>query len=198
MLVRPGFASLNVDDAGRPKRRRATIMDVAEKAGVSKGLVSFVLNDRPGVAPATRERILDAVRELDWRPSQAARSLINDRAYAMGFVLARPADLLAADPFFPGFIAGVEAELSARHSALVLQVVPDVDAELDTYRRLVADKRVDGVLVADLRVDDPRPGSARGTRASRGHARTPRRSPFLPRRGARRRARRGRIGRSPR
>ena len=159
MLVRPGFASLNVDDAGRPKRRRATIMDVAEKAGVSKGLVSFVLNDRPGVAPATRERILDAVRELDWRPSQAARSLINDRAYAMGFVLARPADLLAADPFFPGFIAGVEAELSARHSALVLQVVPDVDAELDTYRRLVADKRVDGVLVADLRVDDPRPGA---------------------------------------
>jgi DNA-binding LacI/PurR family transcriptional regulator len=150
------------DDAGLSKRRRATIVDVAEKAGVSKGLVSFVLNDRPGVAPATRQRILDAVQELDWRPSQAARSLINDRAYAMGFVLARPADLLAGDPFFPAFIAGVEAELSARNSALVLQVVPDVDAELDTYRRLVADKRVDGVLVADLRVDDPRPGVLAG------------------------------------
>ena len=145
------------DDAGQSRRRRATITDVARRAGVSKGLVSFVLNDRPGVAPATRERILTAVSELDWRPSQAARSLTNDRAYAMGFVLARPAELLAVDPFFPAFIAGAEAELSARNSSLILQVVPDVAAELDTYRRLVADKRVDGVLVADLRVDDPRP-----------------------------------------
>jgi DNA-binding LacI/PurR family transcriptional regulator len=77
----------------------------------------------------------------------------------MGFVLARPADLLAVDPFFPAFIAGVEAELSGRNWALVLQVVPDVEAELETYRRLVADNRVDGVLVADLRVDDPRPAA---------------------------------------
>lgn len=138
------------------RQNRATIVDVARRAGVSKGLVSFVLNDRPGVAPATRVRILDAVRELDWRPSQRARSLSNERAYAMGLVLARPAELLAADPFFPAFVAGAEAELSVRKSSLVLQVVPSVDAELDAYRRLAADRRVDGVLVADLRVDDPR------------------------------------------
>ena len=120
--------------------------------------MSFVLNDRPGVAPATRDRILDAARELDWRPSQAARSLANERSYAMGLVLARPAELLGADPFFPAFVAGVEAELSARNASLVLQVVPSIDAELAVYRRLAADHRVDGVLVADLRVDDPRPG----------------------------------------
>lgn len=147
------------DDVVPARKRRATITDVAQRAGVSKGLVSFVLNDRPGVAPATRERILTAVRELDWRPSQAARSLTNDRAYAMGFVLARPADLLAVDPFFPAFIAGAEAELSARNSSLVLQVVPDVETELAAYRRLGVDNRVDGVLVADLRVDDPRPAA---------------------------------------
>jgi len=144
-------------DSQGKRQRRATIVDVARLAGVSKGLVSFVLNDRPGVAPATRERILDAVRELDWHPSQRARSLSNERAYAMGFVLARPAELLAADPFFPAFIAGVEAELSARNASLVLQVVPNVATELEAYRRLAADHRVDGVLVADLRVDDPRP-----------------------------------------
>jgi DNA-binding LacI/PurR family transcriptional regulator len=119
--------------------------------------VSFVLNDRPGVAPATKARILDAARELDWRPSHAARSLANERPYAMGLILARPAELLGDDPFFPAFVAGVETELSARNASLVLQVVPDIAAELAAYRRLAAAHRVDGVLVADLRVDDPRP-----------------------------------------
>jgi DNA-binding LacI/PurR family transcriptional regulator len=140
-----------------PRPRRATIVDVAARAGVSKGLVSFVLNDRPGVAPATRRRILAAVDELGWRPNQTARALVNARAYAVGFVLARPAELLAVDPFFPAFIAGIEAELSARQASLVLQVVPDITAELAAYRQLATDNRVDGVVVADLRVDDPRP-----------------------------------------
>lgn len=141
--------------AARP--RRATIVDVARRAGVSKGLVSFVLNGRPGVAPATRQRILAAVDELGWRPNQRARALVNDRAYAIGLVLARPAELLAVDPFFPAFIAGVEAELSARQASLVLQTVPSPDAEVTVYRQLADDRRVDGVIVADLRVDDPRP-----------------------------------------
>ncbi len=68
-------------------------------------------------------------------PARRPRALANDRAYAVGFVLARPAELLAVDPFFPAFIAGVEAELSARQASLVLQVVPDLDAELEAYRR---------------------------------------------------------------
>ncbi|MGH9246439.1 MAG: LacI family DNA-binding transcriptional regulator [Acidimicrobiales bacterium] len=136
-----------------------TIADVARRAGVSKGLVSLALNDRPGVAPTTRARILEAAGDLDWRPSQAALALTHDRAYAVGFVLARPASLLAADPFFPAFISGVETELSARRSALVLQVVDDVGSELAVYKQLTADRRVDGVIVADLRVEDPRPAA---------------------------------------
>ncbi len=134
-----------------------TIDDVARRAGVSKGLVSLAVNGRPGASHSTRERIVEAARELDWRPSHAARALTHDRAFAIGFVLARPAELLAADPFFPAFIAGAEAELSARGSALVLQVVPTVAAEMEAYDRLAAHRRVDGVIVADLRVDDPRP-----------------------------------------
>ena len=65
-----GAGSASVSKGGRP-----TIADVARRAGVSKGLVSFALNDRPGVAPETRERILEAARELGWRPSLRARSL---------------------------------------------------------------------------------------------------------------------------
>jgi DNA-binding LacI/PurR family transcriptional regulator len=136
--------------------RRPTIADVAARAGVSKGAVSFALNDRPGVAPDTRQRILAAAAELGWEPSLRARGLTQARAYALGLVVARPPHLLGADPFFSAFIAGVETELAPRGLALVLQVVPDEDAEADGYRRLSRDGRVDGVLLTDLRVDDAR------------------------------------------
>jgi DNA-binding LacI/PurR family transcriptional regulator len=135
---------------------RVTIVDVARLAGVSKGAVSLALNDRPGVGDATRERIRAAAAELGWRPSQRARSLSVSRAFALGLVLARPPDLLGADPFFPAFIAGVETVLSGRDQALVLQMVPDHEAETAGYRRLHRDGRVDGVFLADLRRGDPR------------------------------------------
>jgi hypothetical protein len=58
--------------------------------------------------------------------------------------------------FFPAFIAGVERVLSDRSQALVLQVVPNQQAEENSYRRMAADGRVDGVFLLDLRLTDPR------------------------------------------
>jgi len=119
--------------------------------------VSFALNNRPGVTPATRRRILAAASELGWRPSTRARALSRSRAYALGLVLSRPPELLGADPFFPQFLAGVEITLSERGMALVLQVVgDDRRAEAESYRRLAAEGRVDGVFLSDLRLDDAR------------------------------------------
>ncbi|PJJ65441.1 LacI family DNA-binding transcriptional regulator [Compostimonas suwonensis] len=136
--------------------RKLTIADVAERAGVSKGLVSFALNDRPGVAPATRERILRIASEMGWSPSLRARSLSTRRSFALGLVIARDPEVIGSDPFFPSFIAGVESVLSTEGRVLVLSVVPDQEAELMTYKSLVADGRVDGVFVSDLRHDDIR------------------------------------------
>ncbi len=134
---------------------RITIADVARAAGVSKSAVSFALNERPGVAAMTRVRILQTASDLGWAPDQRARSLSTSRALAFGLVIARPPQILAEDAFFPAFIAGVEAELSGSGYALVLQVVAK-DQELDGYRRLVRDGRVDGVLLTDLRTRDSR------------------------------------------
>jgi DNA-binding LacI/PurR family transcriptional regulator len=139
--------------AGRPK---PTISDVARRAGVSKGLVSFVFNDRPGVATATRERILAAAGELGWRPSVRAKSLSTQTSFALGLVIRREPHVIAADPFFPGFVAGVESALTAAGLVLVLSVVPDHETEVRTYRSLVADNRVDGVFLTDLQREDPR------------------------------------------
>ncbi|MEU8190694.1 LacI family DNA-binding transcriptional regulator [Micromonospora carbonacea] len=135
---------------------RPTITDVAKAAGVSKGAVSFALNGRPGVAEETRARILAVAASLGWAPSHRARALSASRAFSVGMVIARPPELLGADPFYPSFIAGVERTLSDRGQSLVLQVVPDLSAEEASYRRLATAERVDGVFVLDLRLGDPR------------------------------------------
>ena len=135
---------------------RVTIKDIAERAGVSKGAVSYALNGRPGVSDDTRDRIVAIANELGWYPNRAARALSAARADACGLVLARPARTIALEPFFMEFIAGVEQELSTHSIALTLQLVRDVRDEIEVYRRWFGEHRVDGVLVMDLRFDDPR------------------------------------------
>lgn len=139
------------------RRRRTTIRDVAQRAGVSNGAVSLALSGKAGVADSTRERIIAAADELRWRPSIGARALQTSRAFAVGLILARDPELLSADPFFPTFIAGVESELAVRNYALLLQVVRDDPVtEAEAYRRLAQEGRVDGVFLTDLHRDDRR------------------------------------------
>ncbi|HEX5496072.1 MAG TPA: LacI family DNA-binding transcriptional regulator [Mycobacteriales bacterium] len=136
--------------------KRPTISDIAQRAGVSKVAVSYALNGQTGVSETTRRRILAIAEEIGWSPNRAARALSGAMSYAVGLALCRPARILSIEPFFMGLISGVEAELSARSYALTLQVVADLDAEVEVYRRWWAERRVDGVIVVDLRTDDRR------------------------------------------
>ncbi len=142
--------------ASEHQPRRTTIRDIAQRAGVSKGAVSYALNGRPGVSDETRDRILAIADELGWYPNRAARALSASRADALGLVLARPATTLALEPFFMELIAGVETQLSARSIGLTLQLVRSIDEEIEVYRRWFGEHRVDGVFLVDMRRDDPR------------------------------------------
>ncbi|MEV8506374.1 LacI family DNA-binding transcriptional regulator [Actinoplanes sp. NPDC051475] len=138
--------------------KRPTIADIAREAGVSKGAVSYALNDRPGVSAETRARILAIADRMGFRASAAARALAGAPAHVVGLALRRPASLLGVEPFFMELISGLEAELSTRSYALLLQMVPedDAEAEIEVYRQWWIEGRVDGVLLCDLRADDPR------------------------------------------
>jgi DNA-binding LacI/PurR family transcriptional regulator len=136
--------------------KRPTIADIARRAGVSKGAVSYALNGQPGVSDATRRRVLAIAEEIGWNPHSAARALSGAAANAFGLALRRPARTLGLEPFYMELISGVEAELATCSYALMLQVVGDPEAEIAVYRRWWGERRVDGVLVCDLRIDDPR------------------------------------------
>jgi len=67
--------------------QRATMADVAKRAGVSRTLVSLVLRDRPGAGAATRERVLKAAEELGYRPDSAAQMLARGRSRTLGVLM---------------------------------------------------------------------------------------------------------------
>lgn len=66
------------------KVRAANIRDVARLAGVSYQTVSRVLNEHPSVRPGTRQRVLDVIAEIGYRPNQAARALVTSRSRTIG------------------------------------------------------------------------------------------------------------------
>ena len=138
--------------------KRPTIADIARQAGVSKGAVSYALNGRPGVSAATRDRILAIADRAGFRASAAARALAGAPAKMVGLALQRPARTLGVEPFFMELVSGLEAELSLHSYALLLQMVPDdeTDSETEIYRQWWHERRVDGVLLCDVRADDPR------------------------------------------
>jgi LacI family repressor for deo operon, udp, cdd, tsx, nupC, and nupG len=81
MVSRPGSGT-----ATRGQRATVRISDVAAAAGVSKALVSYALNDRPGVKESTRAHIVSVARGMGWKPSLRGRALSSSRAYAIGLV----------------------------------------------------------------------------------------------------------------
>lgn len=138
-------------------RKRATMADIARQLGISKAAVSYALNGQPGVAADTRDKVLALAQELGWHASSSARALSGARTKAVGLVLSRPSELLAVETFFIRFLAGLEQELSARGSSLLLRIIGDRPGdEMDTYERWWGERRIDGAILMDERANDPR------------------------------------------
>jgi len=136
-------------------RRQARSQDVAELAGVSRTTVSFVLNDVPGVkiSEETRQRVLNAARELNYYPTAAARSLASGKTQRIGLVLGEGKKRLAVDAFLPAFLQGVTASVHRHGYLLVLQMAEDVPTH-EAYSRLIREQQVDGLILSGPRSDD--------------------------------------------
>lgn len=125
-----------------------TIRDVARRAEVSIATVSRALNGQDRVSEATRQRVMAAALELDYRPSQAARGLVTGRLGTVGVVLPD-----VTNAYFTPVLAGIEHEAQARGLAVVLA---DSREDLHAERELVGriGQLVDGVVLVAPRMDD--------------------------------------------
>ena len=137
---------------------RVTIAHIAERLGVSKASVSYALNGQPGVSERTRERVVAMAAELGWHPSFSARALSRSRADAIGMVLRRDPALLGTEPYYMRLLEGVEDVLSQAGQSLLLRMVGTTPGrDTAVYERWAGEGRVDGVIVLDRAIDDPRP-----------------------------------------
>jgi LacI family transcriptional regulator len=120
---------------------RVTINDVAKQAGVSKSTVSHVINQTRFVEATTKEKVIQAIDELGYRPSGIARSLVSRRTKTAGLLISD-----VSNPYYPDVILGVEeVALAHGYSIFLCNTGYDLDRGMKYIQSLI-DKSVDGVL----------------------------------------------------
>ena len=137
-----------------PSKKRSTSLDVAKFAGVSRTTVSFVLNDVPSVSisAATRKRVLDAAKKLNYSPNVAGKKLVSGKSYTIGLVLCQSPEQIFTDAFLPQVILGVEQAAMQQGFHVLLKPVDPNDT--GGYARLITENHVDGILLSGPREDD--------------------------------------------
>lgn len=122
-----------------------TIYDVAKRAGVGIGTVSRVLNNSPQVREATRQRVLQAIEELNYRPSPIAQRLSRRQTLTIGVVAP-----FMTRPSVVERLRGIEAVLADTEYDLIVYNV-ETPARRDRYfRELPNSHRLDGLIVVSL------------------------------------------------
>ena len=128
---------------------------IAKRLDLSVTTVSRALGGYPEVAADTRTRVLAEAERIDYRPNQLARRLRHGRSEAIGLVLPAEAGQFD-DPFFLRLLAALGPPLQRAGLDLLVMTARPGAEELRAYRHLVEGRRVDGMLLARTRRDDPR------------------------------------------
>ena len=127
------------------RQKATTIRDVAERAGVSVSTVSHVLNGNDGhVSPAVRQRVLEVVENLKYRPNAIARSMVKRKTATIGLVFNEIENSL-----FVPVIDGVNEVLQPAGYHIVLASAPDMQGEIAAIETLRA-QQVDGFIFMAL------------------------------------------------
>jgi DNA-binding LacI/PurR family transcriptional regulator len=126
-----------------PAPRAASVFDVAKAAGVSHQTVSRVLNGHPSVRPVTRQKVLDAMRALSYRPNLAARALVTSRSRIIGILSTSSGEYGPASS-----IAAVEAAARSRGYSVTIANADGLDqASIDEAINHLVDLSAEGLVV---------------------------------------------------
>lgn len=128
------------------------LKELASNLGLSQTTVSRALNGYPEVNEATRTRVAEAAARLGYRANASARRLATGRAGAFGMVL-RAQDY---GPHTTEFLGGLAARLAHEEIDILVSTVETREDEMATYRRALASRKVDAVILASPFPNDPR------------------------------------------
>ena len=129
------------------KKKRVSIKDIAELAGVSHPTVSRALRGQGRMSEETRARILSIAQELDYTPSLVARGLVTQRSFSIGLVVTN-----FADPFHTDIAQGIEEEaIRNAYSLFLASTAEDPEREIEVVKSFQG-RQVDGIIVSSSSV----------------------------------------------
>jgi len=127
-----------------------TLQDVAKRAGVSTATVSKVLSNTPYFSEATREKVMEAVRELGYRPNLAARALSSGKTNIVAVVFPFIYDAIFKDPLVMRVLEGIEAVCTEQKYNILLSTPRLTDDKPDdNYLRLIQSGYIEGLIAID-------------------------------------------------
>lgn len=130
------------------QRRSATMLDIAKHVGVSRTTVSFVLNNvaAAGIPEETRSRILQASKELRYRPNAVAKGLRTRRSQSIGFIT----DEIATTPFAGDIIKGARNVAWANDTLLLIINTGDDGPVQEAAVEMLLERQVDAIIYAAM------------------------------------------------
>ncbi|MBV9491786.1 MAG: LacI family DNA-binding transcriptional regulator [Verrucomicrobia bacterium] len=126
----------------RNRTQRATLLDIAADAGVSRATVSLVIRDVPTVAAATRKRVLQSIKKLGYVYHRAAASLRTQQSHAIGLIVS---DI--TNPFFAEVIVAIEERLAAAGLVTLLGNTSENGAKQERLLKTMGEFPADGILI---------------------------------------------------
>jgi len=126
----------------------ANIYDVARLAKVSTATVSKVLSNTPYVSDKTKQKVMDAVTDLGYSPSIAARSLTGNRRFVIGLAIPYEPNYLFRDPFLLEVLQGIEEVANEFDFNLLFSTARKTNPQ-GAYNRLLNKGYVDGVIILE-------------------------------------------------
>lgn len=131
-------------------KKKTTIKDIAEMAKVTPATVSMALNNHPRIRKKTRDMIRDIAQQISYQPNYAARSLVNNKSFALGVTLPR-----VTDSFYAELLQGIEDKaFDLGYSIIQSSTKNDSDKERLSIN-LLRSRGVDGLVVASTQNEDP-------------------------------------------
>jgi len=131
-----------------------TLEEVAKRARVSRSTVSRVINNHPNVSATTRARVKAAIEKCGYRPHAVARSLATNRTNILGMVIPEAVTKLFTDPYFPLMLRGATEACNRNGYQLILSLFTASVDPATMHDRVVRSGYLDGVLVANVSLDD--------------------------------------------
>lgn len=131
-----------------------TIRDVAKEAKVAPSTVSRVIGGSPKISDETKERVMEAIKKLNYQPNAIARSLANNSTHTLGLILPSEEEDLFKNPFFIQIMTGISVYAQKKGYYIMYAFSKNENEELKFIKNYTGSKLVDGVILLTSRTKD--------------------------------------------